>query len=69
MDESASLRTRKLFSKSPVLVWDPSSYNASLDEWYNQPDFPFFQTFFSKRLMRPEDEAHLLRPSSLWSIW
>jgi beta-galactoside alpha-2,6-sialyltransferase (sialyltransferase 1) len=69
LDESASLRTRKLFSKSPVLVWDPSAYNSSLEEWYNHPDFPFFQTFFSKRLMRPDEEAHLLNPSSLWSIW
>ena len=69
LDESASLRTRKLFSKSPVLVWDPSGYNSSLEDWYNHPDFPFFQTFFSKRLMRPDEEAHLLHPSSLWSIW
>ena len=48
---------------------DPSGYNSTLDEWYNHPDFPFFQTFFSKRLMRPDEEAHLLNPSSLWSIW
>ena len=32
-------------------------------------DFPFFQTYFSKRLMRPEDDVHLLDPQSLWSIW
>lgn len=69
LDES-HLSPVQLFSKSPVLVWDPSGYNASLDEWYGGgADFPFFQTYFSKRLMRPEDEVHLLDPTSLWSIW
>jgi len=69
LDES-HLSPVKLFSKSPVLVWDPSGYNASLDEWYQGgADFPFFQTYFSKRLMRPEDEVHLMDPKSLWSIW
>jgi len=69
LDES-HLSPVQLFSKSPVLVWDPSGYNSSLDEWYGGgADFPFFQTYFSKRLMRPEDDVHLLDPQSLWSIW
>jgi len=69
LDES-HLSPVQLFSKSPVLVWDPSGYNSSLDDWYGGgADFPFFQTYFSKRLMRPEDEVHLLDPKSLWSVW
>ena len=69
LDES-HLSPVQLFSKSPVLVWDPSGYNSTLDEWYGGgADFPFFQTYFSKRLMRPEDDVHLLDPQSLWSIW
>lgn len=62
-------KTRALYSKSPVLVWDPSGYGAELSAWYENPDYPFFETFFSKRLMRPLEELHLLRPDSLWSIW
>ena len=69
LDES-HLSPVRIFSKSPVLIWDPSGYNSSLDTWYGGgADFPFFQTYFSKRLMRPEDEVHLLNPNSLWSIW
>ena len=53
-----------LISQSSVLVWDPSVYNASLEEWYNKPDWPFFEQFFSKRLMKPEDHLYLLHPGS-----
>ncbi len=58
-----------IYSEAPVLVWDPAPYNATLLEWYRSPDYPFFETFFSRRLMRPQEELHLLRPDSLWSIW
>jgi len=58
-----------LYSQSAVLVWDPSGYNASLHSWYNRPDWPFFEQFFSKRLMAPEDSLFLLQPSSLWGAW
>ena len=58
-----------LYTKTPILVWDPSNYNATLEEWYSFPDFPFFETYFKKRLMRPNSEVHLLDPRSLWSIW
>jgi len=57
------------YSKSSVLVWDPSVYNATLEQWYNKPDWPFFEQFFSKRLMTPEDPLYLLHPESLWSMW
>ena len=59
----------QMYSQSPILVWDPSAYNASLSEWYANPDYPFFETFFSKRLMRPDDDLYLLHPKVLWSIW
>ena len=62
-------RTKNLYSNTPILVWDPSNYNASIKEWYGKPDFPFFETYFAKRLMRPDSEVHLLNPNSLWSIW
>ena len=51
-----------LIFQSAVLVWDPSVYNASIEEWYNKPDWPFFEQFFSKRLMKPEDSLYLLHP-------
>ena len=52
----------QIYSKSAVLVWDPSAYNSSTEDWYNKPDWPFFEQFFSKRLMQPEDSMYLLNP-------
>eukprot|EP00095_Tigriopus_kingsejongensis_P005749 maker-scaffold28_size608977-snap-gene-3.9 protein:Tk05749 transcript:maker-scaffold28_size608977-snap-gene-3.9-mRNA-1 annotation:"beta-galactoside alpha -sialyltransferase st6gal i ii" len=59
----------RMYSKAPVLVWDPSGYNSTTADWYANPDYPFFETFFAKRLMRPNESMYLLRPESLWSIW
>jgi hypothetical protein len=63
------LESQDMYADPPVLVWDPSSYDGSLQRWYANPDYPFFETFFSRRLMRPFDKLHLLRPASLWSLW
>ena len=58
-----------MYSASSVLVWDPSAYNGSLEEWYNKPDWPFFEQFFSKRLMQPEDSLYLLNPGTSIDDW
>ncbi len=63
------LESQTLYADAPVLVWDPSGYGSSLSGWYDSPDYPFFETFFSRRLMRPFDSLFLLRPDSLWSLW
>eukprot|EP00088_Acartia_fossae_P005196 TRINITY_DN12277_c0_g1_i1.p1 TRINITY_DN12277_c0_g1~~TRINITY_DN12277_c0_g1_i1.p1 ORF type:complete len:422 (-),score=82.13 TRINITY_DN12277_c0_g1_i1:397-1662(-) len=59
----------KIFSNQVVIVWDPSAYKADLEDWYSKPDWPFFEQYFSKRLMQPEDSLYLLNPESLWSLW
>jgi len=46
------LESQSLYADSPVLVWDPSKYGSSVSEWYSHPDYAFFETFFSRRLMR-----------------
>ncbi|XP_040583221.1 beta-galactoside alpha-2,6-sialyltransferase 1 [Lepeophtheirus salmonis] len=56
-------------SLSPVIVWDPTNYNASVREWYSNPDMPFFDIFFAQRRMKPEEPLYLLHPGSLWSLW
>ena len=61
--------SKHLYTNTPILVWDPCNYNSTLEEWYTSPDFPFFESYFKKRLMRPDAEVHLLDPRSLWSIW
>ena len=61
--------SKDLYTNTPILVWDPCKYNSTLEDWYTSPDFPFFEPYFKKRLMRPDAEVHLLDPRSLWSIW
>ncbi|XP_045609247.1 beta-galactoside alpha-2,6-sialyltransferase 1-like isoform X2 [Procambarus clarkii] len=58
-----------LYSGTALLVWDPSNYNASLEEWYTAPDFDFFPVYFRRRLMLPQEDMHLLHPASLWRVW
>jgi len=58
-----------LYGGQPVLVWDPCSYNSTLHDWYRSPDFPFFETYFAKRLMQRDTDVHLLDPRVLWDMW
>ncbi|XP_040575691.1 beta-galactoside alpha-2,6-sialyltransferase 2-like [Lepeophtheirus salmonis] len=67
--EFGFLGPKSLYSSSAVLVWDPTSYTANVSEWYSHPDQPFFENFFAKRRMKPEEPLYLLHPGSLWSIW
>ncbi|KAF0291102.1 Beta-galactoside alpha-2,6-sialyltransferase 2 [Amphibalanus amphitrite] len=52
-----------------LVAWDPSRYDGDLKQWYNSPDFPVFTAYFERRLMLPDEDFHLLDPSSLWSVW
>ncbi|KAK7086365.1 Beta-galactoside alpha-2,6-sialyltransferase 2 [Halocaridina rubra] len=58
-----------LYSDVALLVWDPCNYTASLEEWYEAPDFDLFPAYFRRRLMLPQEDFHLLHPGSLWKIW
>ncbi|CAB4069772.1 SIAT2 [Lepeophtheirus salmonis] len=69
LPEYGFLAPESLYSSSPVLVWDPNNYTASVSEWYSHPYKPFFENFFAKRRMKPEEPLYLLHPGSLWSIW
>ena len=42
-------------------------YPPVVQEWYNKPDWPFFEQYFSKRLMQPEDSLYLLDPGTVIS--
>ncbi|XP_066974966.1 beta-galactoside alpha-2,6-sialyltransferase 1 [Macrobrachium rosenbergii] len=58
-----------LYSDVALLVWDPCNYTATLQEWYESPDFDLFPVYFRRRLMLPQEDLHLLHPKSLWKIW
>nr|XP_040576019.1 beta-galactoside alpha-2,6-sialyltransferase 2-like [Lepeophtheirus salmonis] len=48
LPEYGFLAPESLYSSSPVLVWDPNNYTASVSEWYSHPYKPFFENFFCK---------------------
>ncbi|XP_067014197.2 beta-galactoside alpha-2,6-sialyltransferase 2 [Anabrus simplex] len=58
-----------LYHNVSLLVWDPSNYSASLEEWYLNPDFDLFTPYFTHRDLYPDRVFHVLDPHSLWSLW
>ncbi|XP_042884233.1 beta-galactoside alpha-2,6-sialyltransferase 2-like [Penaeus japonicus] len=58
-----------LYRDVALLLWDPCNYTATLDQWYSAPDFDLFPVYFRRRLMMPQEDLHLLHPTSLWNVW
>ncbi|GLG93815.1 Beta-galactoside alpha-2,6-sialyltransferase 2, partial [Gryllus bimaculatus] len=57
-----------LYEDVALLVWDPSNYSATLEEWYANPDFDLFTPYFVHRELHPERNFHVLEPRSLWAL-
>ena len=38
-------------------------------QWAQNPDFPFLNTFFSRRKSSVDEDLHLLDPRGLWDLW
>lgn len=58
-----------LYHNISLVVWDPSAHNSSLEQWAQSPDFPFINTFFSRRKSSVDEDLHLLDPRGLWDLW
>ncbi|KAK4008271.1 beta-galactoside alpha-2,6-sialyltransferase 2 [Daphnia magna] len=58
-----------LYRNVSLLVWDPSKYNATLEQWACSPDFPFVDAFFSRRRHLQDEDLHLMDPRGLWDLW
>ncbi|CAL4178203.1 unnamed protein product, partial [Meganyctiphanes norvegica] len=58
-----------LYRDVALLVWDPCNYTATLEQWYETPDFDVFPVYFRRRLMVPQEDLHLLHPQALWKLW
>ncbi|XP_032515182.2 beta-galactoside alpha-2,6-sialyltransferase 2 [Danaus plexippus] len=58
-----------LYKNISILIWDPSNYSASLEDWYRDPDFPVFSVY--KKLLERNNsvDVHLLNPQVLWDLW
>ncbi|KAK3912515.1 Beta-galactoside alpha-2,6-sialyltransferase 2 [Frankliniella fusca] len=58
-----------LYSNIKIVAWDPSKYNHTMEQWYQNPDHDIFTSYFKHRMLKPETNAHILNPSSLWDLW
>ncbi|XP_072936076.1 beta-galactoside alpha-2,6-sialyltransferase 2 [Epargyreus clarus] len=58
-----------LYKGISILIWDPSNFSSTLEDWYRHPDFPLFPVYKKLLLNRPKADVHLLNPHVLWALW
>ncbi|XP_035223147.1 beta-galactoside alpha-2,6-sialyltransferase 2-like isoform X2 [Stegodyphus dumicola] len=58
-----------LYRNITLIVWDPSKYHGSLDEWYKKPDFDLFSSYWLHREVYPEQPFYILHPEVVWNAW
>lgn len=61
--------TNPLFKNITLAAWDPAPLNASLDEWFANPDFDIFTNYELFMIKNPNADFHLINPQSLWELW
>lgn len=57
-----------IYKNITLVVWDPSNYTSTLEEWYHNPDYKFFEKYVQHRKTN-RSKFFLLNPRSLWKIW
>ncbi|KAL0278852.1 UNVERIFIED_CONTAM: hypothetical protein PYX00_000542 [Menopon gallinae] len=67
--EKFKFTTSPLYKNVTLVVWDPSNYTASLQQWYEKPDFDFFGSWARQRLSNPGQQSFILDPRSVWKVW
>ncbi|KAF8790431.1 beta-galactoside alpha-2,6-sialyltransferase 2-like [Argiope bruennichi] len=58
-----------MYRNITLIVWDPSKYHGSLEEWYKKPDFDLFSTYWLHREIYPDQYFYILHPEVLWTAW
>ncbi|XP_015921292.1 beta-galactoside alpha-2,6-sialyltransferase 2 isoform X2 [Parasteatoda tepidariorum] len=58
-----------LYQNITLIVWDPSKYHGSLEEWYKKPDFDLFSSYWLHRQIYPDQQFYILHPDALWAAW
>ncbi|KAK6624022.1 hypothetical protein RUM44_010880 [Polyplax serrata] len=61
--------TNPLYKNVTLVVWDPSNYTASLQQWYEKPDFNFFELWATQKKLNMKKDSFLLDPRSIWRVW
>ncbi|XP_073530553.1 beta-galactoside alpha-2,6-sialyltransferase 1-like [Phyllobates terribilis] len=63
------------FMKNPIykdvilILWDPAPYDADIYQWYEKPEYKFFEPYRNYRLANPEQPFYILKPQMIWQLW
>lgn len=58
-----------IFRNITIAAWDPGTYNATLSEWIQTPDYDMFTNYKRYMAEQPGANVHLIDPRSLWKLW
>ncbi|OCT78833.1 beta-galactoside alpha-2,6-sialyltransferase 1 isoform X2 [Xenopus laevis] len=58
-----------LYKEGTLLMWDPSQYQADLDQWHRNPDYMFFERYSTYRRKNPDQMFYVLNPQAAWQLW
>ncbi|XP_053212023.1 beta-galactoside alpha-2,6-sialyltransferase 2-like [Panonychus citri] len=58
-----------LYSSAVNLVWDPSSFQVDLNQWFNKPDHNFFPNYRKTREKTPNIPFYIIHPQVAWDLW
>uniref|UniRef100_UPI00398E8142 beta-galactoside alpha-2,6-sialyltransferase 1-like n=1 Tax=Pristiophorus japonicus TaxID=55135 RepID=UPI00398E8142 len=61
--------SNNLYRTGTLLVWDPAPYSANLTEWFNHPDYNFFESYKKYRGNNPSQPFYILNPKMQWQLW
>ncbi|XP_025830591.1 beta-galactoside alpha-2,6-sialyltransferase 1, partial [Agrilus planipennis] len=59
----------KLFENVTLVVWDPSNYTSTLEDWYHHPEHQFFTNYRKYKTKFLKSRFFIVNPKSLWDLW
>ncbi|XP_068135314.1 beta-galactoside alpha-2,6-sialyltransferase 1-like [Hyperolius riggenbachi] len=57
------------FKNDTLVMWDPKLYYENLHQWFEKPEFNFFDRYGKYREQNPNQPFYILNPYAIWQIW
>ncbi|XP_066143900.1 beta-galactoside alpha-2,6-sialyltransferase 1 [Euwallacea fornicatus] len=61
--------TSPLYKNLTLVVWDPSNYSASLEEWLKRPEHNFIPNLMAYRKQEARPRIFMVNPLTVWDVW
>ncbi|CAG9768976.1 unnamed protein product [Ceutorhynchus assimilis] len=58
-----------LYKNVTLVLWDPSNYSGSLQDWFKNPEYNLFNNFVQYRKQEAKPRVYLLNPLTIWDVW